>query len=219
MNSSTAAQERANGGAHSLGQTEGHRIDAAPILRRLDPQRYRCVEDPRPIHMDFEVIPMCGRGHRLHLGRTPRLADAHVVGVLDAEEPRERQVRVVGGTDELVELIRFDDSVFRFDWPHNHPCDVGVTTRFPVVDVAVLLGDYLVAQPRMRQDGARVSHGAGSHQRCCLRTHGFSRQLFEAVHRRIFAVTVVPELRVPHRLPHLLGRQRDGVASQVDDSP
>ena len=81
---------------------------------------------------------------------------------------------------------------------------------------AVAVEQHLAAAPGVGEQRHKVRHRAARDEQRGLLAGDCGGRLLQPAHGRIALARIVAELGAAHRLAHLLGRQRDGVASQVD---
>ena len=78
--------------------------------------------------------------------------------------------------------------------------------------------DRLLAALQVRQLGDDVAHRAAGDEQASLLAQEVGGTLLEGVDGRVVTEHVVAHLGGGHRAPHRLGRLRDGVAAQVDET-
>jgi hypothetical protein len=82
--------------------------------------------------------------------------------------------------------------------------------------VRAAVEQHLATAPGVREQRHQVRHRAARDEDRRLLAEPGGGGRFQAANGRIALARVVAQLGAAHRLAHLLGRQRDGVASQID---
>ena len=187
-----AGQNRSNRRREAFGQTELHRIDMLGNLTHIGAQGDGCIEQTGAVEVNLEARFV---GKCLDLGHIAGLDDdaAHAaVRVLEADEPRQRRMQIVGVAHcagqrvegDLAHVCIGERMVCN---PAEHRCAAG----FVVIDVALVTHQDLVAAATMRQHTTQVAHGAARHKQGGFFAYFGGSQLLEGVDGRIVAIHVV----------------------------
>ncbi len=72
--------------------------------------------------------------------------------------------------------------------------------------MALIADDGLVSTPTVGQQRRQVAHRAAGDKDSGILAHLLRGEHLEPVHRRVFAIDIVPDICVGHRLAHLRGR-------------
>ncbi len=117
-------------------------------------------------------------------------AAAAIVGILQAEQTRADEVRIVG-PDQPFELRDLDHAAVALNRPRGHAVELRVAALLIVVDVATGLADQLVSRPAVQTHGDQVRHGPrGNEDRRLLAQH-FRNAALEPEHGGVVAEDVV----------------------------
>jgi len=95
-------------------------------------------------------------------------------------------------------------------------CDISNTPHFRARDVAFRLEKNLSAAAGMGEDCDQVGHRPARHETGGRLAGSFRGERFERPDRWVAVARVVAEFGVAHPLEHPFGRERDGVASEID---
>jgi len=82
--------------------------------------------------------------------------------------------------------------------------------------MSVLPNQIFVAALAMGHDSTKIRLGAGDREHPGLMTQQIRSELFESVHRRIFAVDIVADLCRRHHHAHLLCGLSQRIASKIN---
>jgi hypothetical protein len=176
---------------------------AVAALKRRAPSRCRC----RPL-----ALGQVGRS--LHVLEGQQLAAQRV---LQRQQPRAREVRVVG-LDGGLDLRERQRAVGRMvQRLRLHAAEHRGAAAFPAVAVRLLADDVFVATAAVRKDRAQVALRAGRHEQRRLEAQQRGDLFLQRVDARVGAEDVVAQRRRHHGLAHRGRGLRDGVAAQVDE--
>ena len=92
----------------------------------------------------------------------------------------------------------------------------GCTAPLVHVGVGVVADDVLVAPLAVRHESAQVRLGAARHVQSCWLVQQFGGVTLQFVDGGVVAPHVVPDLGCGHGGPHVSGRARNSVGTQVD---
>jgi hypothetical protein len=155
------------------------------------------------------------RGGRRDRGPCRRARTA-ADGVLERDEPRDGEVRVVGldrrldlgeverAVGEVLQRLRLDRA------QHRRPA------RLVAVGMRLLAHDDFLAALAMRHHRGEVRLRAGGKEEPRLHAEALGGDLVQAIDGGIVAEDVVADLGLGHGAAHGLGGLGDGVAAQVD---
>ena len=116
----------------------------------------------------------------------------------------------------LADDVEIRCAAFRGDRAVEQAGERGDAAHLATQDVAVAVEQHLAAAPGVREQRHQIRHRAARDEQSGLLA-GFRRgQFLQPPYRRVALARVIAELRAPHRLAHLLGREGHGIASQVD---
>jgi len=82
--------------------------------------------------------------------------------------------------------------------------------------VASLFNDDFLTALGMETHGDLVTHCAGGYKQGGFFSKDLGGPFLEAARSRVFSVDIITDFGARHRFPHLIGRFRDGIASQID---
>ena len=110
MNSFPPHRTEPTGAASPLLRQKQIESASAASSRGRDPERDGGVEETRPVHVELEPVAAGDRGHGPQVVRRERGPAAEVVGVLERDQARAREVDVVGA-DGRLDLLERDGPV------------------------------------------------------------------------------------------------------------
>src|SRR5205085_11273297 len=115
------------------------------------------------VEMNGEAALTSPLADRFYLLDRIDAAAAAVVRVLQADEPRFDEVRIVGIADLVLELAEIKDAVVAVERPARHAGEDRGAAGFIVVDVAIEIAQQLVARLRVDVDGELIRHRPRRH--------------------------------------------------------
>ena len=209
----TAEEKRPRRRAQAFRQADGNRIEALAEFLRRHTQLRRRVEDARAIEMRGQLPALCQLQCCVEILPRNRLA---ADGIFQREQPRAREVRIVG-LDRRLERREIERAVglvgdrLRLDRAQHR-----AAARLEAVGVRVLADQVFVAAPAMAHQRRQVGLRARGKQQPPLEAEQPRGLRLQAVDRGIVAEHVVADLRLCHRAPHARRRARHRVGTQID---
>jgi hypothetical protein len=169
--------------------------------------------------VNHEIELARGGDDVVDLLRPPAAAARRVVRVLDGDDPRPRHVHRRAVAHQIADVFPGEAPCCGPDRPRNEPGVCGRATLLREQDVRVLLGQQLV--PRLGQDPQRdlVRHRRRRQVDGLVLAQQLRDAAFELEDGRVFALLLVADLGVGHRLAHTARRLGRGVAAKVDHAP
>src|SRR5438552_968476 len=209
-----AAEDRADRRRETLREAELHRVRGRRELARIDAERDRRVEDTRAVQVDAQPPAVREVGDRGGLVGRQDAAAAVVVRVLETHERRSREHarRPYRGLDVGERGAAL--AVRHEPWLDRAEDEGGA--HLVLIDVREVAEDDLVAALGLRQDATQVPEHAARDVDRGLLAEDLGGPLFKPVHGRILAVLVVADLGLRHRAAHRGGREREGIAPQLE---
>ena len=174
------------------------------------------VEQPGAVEVQPQAVPVAELAHGAHVLERQHDAAAVVVRVLEAHQPRGREVHVGVGVDVLLHLLEVERAVGRIEAAQLHVAERRGAALLVEHDVRLGVQEDLVAAARERAHGRLVAHRAGGEVEAGLLAEQAGGVLLQADDRGVVAEHVVADLGLEHGAAHLRRRTRDGVAAQVD---
>ena len=137
-------------------------------------------------------------------------------GVLQAQQPRARVVRIVH-LDRRGHLAQRQRAVVTvLDRLRLDRAEHRAATTLVLVAVRVLPGDVLVAPLAVRHQRAQVALGGGGQEQRGLEAEALGQHRLQPVDGRVLAKDVVADLGGRHRRAHRGGGAGHGIAAQID---
>ena len=200
--------------AQALRQAEHHRIHLARHRRHFFPQRRRRIKNPRPVQMHLQPSFVSAVANLIYLRRRIHRPAPHVDRVLQANQ---RRLRVVINLrpDHCLNLLPAQNPIFRSRHARHAPRNRRHRGQLIQIHMAALFANHLVAMMRPNFDRNQVPHAPGRHKQRRLFPKNLRRPRLQPVHRRVFAIDIVPDLRLRHSPPHLRRRPRNRIAAQI----
>ena len=209
-----AAHERADGRAEALREAERHRVERLGPHRRGRSRRDDRVPQARAVEVQGEPVLLRRLRRVLQLIEREHAAARTVVGVLDREDARRREMHLVGR--DRGAHVRAVEAAAAPERLHLHAPESGGRTGLVEQDVRVFPGEQHVAGLRQRAQRRLIPHGSGGDEE----RRGLAEQLggarLQPIDARVFAVDVVADLGARHRLAHRRRRPGHGIAAQVE---
>jgi hypothetical protein len=173
------------------------------------------MKKPRPIHVHGQ--PGCRRRalYRPQLLQRPGCTIGRHVGVLDAYQT-DLRVMVTGRLNRPGRGAGAEGAIGVVE---GMELDPGISSRSPVLvnyDVLARSCDDHVTWPGQQPDGQLVGHSSGRDIQSGVLADTSGEYFLQFVDRGIFGIDVVAHLGIGHGPPHLRGRPRHRVRSQVD---
>jgi hypothetical protein len=214
MASSVPASREPDGGAEALGGADGDGVRVLAPLAGRDAGRGLGVEEPGAVEVDLEAaLPRHGGGGGEVFQRVD-LAAGGVVGVLQAEQARAREVDVLW-PDRLPDGLGVEDAAVAGEGAELDAGEQGRGAALVDKDVGALVDQDLLGPAGVDVDPDLVGH------RPRRRVYGrlFAEQvgdvLLQPVDGRVLPEDVVPQGRLHHGPPHALRRPRYRVAAKI----
>ena len=179
---------------------------------RRDAALHGRIPQPRAVQMQRQLAPVGQRTDRLDVTLRQHLAADRV---LERDQPRLREVRVVGldrGFDRghRNRPVRRVVERLRLDAPEH-----GAAARLVAVRVRLLADDDLVAASAMRHHADQVRLRARRHVERRLETQQRGDLVLQRVDVGVVAEDVVADVRGRHRRAHRGRRPRHGIAAEI----
>ena len=206
-------QHRPGRRAEPLGQAHRHRVETAAELGHRRPELHRGVEDARAVEVRREAAPLRQRDRGREI-RPPE--DAAADRVLERDEARAREVRVVGldrrlDIREVERAVRAVRERLRLD-AAEHRAAAGLIA----VRVRLLADDVLLAALAMAHQRGEVRLRPAREKQRRFEAEQLGRPRLQAKHRRVVAEDVVPDLGRRHGGAHRRAGPGDRIAAQID---
>ena len=152
-----AGEQGPDGRPEPLGGAHGDRVGVRAPLAGRDAGRGLRVEEPGPVEVDLQAELLRRLGDRGEVLEREDLAARGVVGVLQAEQPRAREVDVLG-PDGGAHGLRVDDAVLPGEGAEldagEHRRGAGLVDE----DVGALVQEHLFSAVRVDLDPDLVGH-------------------------------------------------------------
>jgi len=211
-----ADDQRSDRAAQSLGQAEHDRVRFGRIRRGGHAGRDGRVEDARAIEVHLQsALPRNGAEPRVQVERD-HPSSAAVVSVLQAEDARDR-IMNVSGSDRRRDFLGVQEAGSALDRLGHQPGDACEPAGLVVVDVRFLVDNHFVSGRTVRHQADEVPHRPADDEERGLLAQDPGGHLLEPVDRGVLPVDVVAERRVSHGVQHRFGRERQRVASEIQN--
>jgi hypothetical protein len=139
------------------------------------------------------------------------------VGVFKTKQSGLNHV-LVQGSDGSKDIRQTEYPLLSCDGLGNKSTELGKSTLFVVIDVAIAIAEEFIARFAMHPQSDLVGHRAAGHENRRILAQEFGDAPLKLIERRVDVDHIVADLCAVHCLAHRRGRSRNGITSQIDHS-
>lgn len=167
--------------------------------------------------MERKAVRVAERAQRVQIVERQRGAPRAHVRRFDRHDAGRRALRVVGVAQRVLQRVERNFAArVRRERVQDDAADHGHSPRLVVVKVGIVADEQFPAALALRENRAQIGHRARRQPAGGLLAEQVGRIRFEPVGAGVFAIDVVADVGLVHRLAHGCRGQGDGVAQEVE---